>query len=154
MAYKISRSLRLQEEVELVDEKNHKSVMLEVDISPEKMAMDFQKHYNEVVAAQVQIKRLQSEGAKVAGDMLQQYGLAITALIQCVFGEENTQTILEFFENNYIELTLQVLPFIADRVQPCISKYIEQTRRQSATVYQSGKALNRKQRRLLKRNKG
>ncbi len=39
-------------------------------------------------------------------------------LLQAVFGEENAKILLDFYEDSYIEMSREVLPFISNVVIP------------------------------------
>lgn len=43
-------------------------------------------------------------------------------VLQIIFGEENTQKILAFYENNYSEMFMQIYPFISEAIIPKISE--------------------------------
>lgn len=45
-------------------------------------------------------------------------GNAMVDLLQAVFGEENAKILLDFYEDSYIEISREVLPFISNVVIP------------------------------------
>lgn len=45
-------------------------------------------------------------------------GNAMVDLLQAVFGEENAKILLDFYEDSYIEMSREVLPFISNVVIP------------------------------------
>ena len=53
MAYQITRAARVQETLELTDEKTGAVTAVEVDIQAEKLALDINRSYNAVIRAQM-----------------------------------------------------------------------------------------------------
>ena len=91
------------------------------------------------LAETTEIKR-QSESGEVAADCYERLGTTVVNLFEAVFGLEDTETIVQFYNNRYIEMCREVTPFITQVVIPqCIK--IKQENQQS--ILQS---YNRKQR--------
>lgn len=64
-------------------------------------------------------------------------------MLEAVFGTEDAKVILEFYNNRYIELCNEVVPFIMDVVIPEVRKIAKQNKKATLSQY------NRKQRRAL-----
>ena len=135
---KISEQLRLGEEV------------INIDIDIEASSIDFNKRRNEVILAEQEIKKMRESGVE-SEEVLKKYGEAITNLMVVVFGVDNTEKIVNFYENRYMELTLEVFPFIIEVIGPKMKAGIEQMRQKAGALYKSSQAaklgMNRETRR-------
>ena len=120
MAYKLKRSEKIVEEIQLGEE------ILKVEIDAEKMGTKIFKVYNNLLEIQ---KELASATDKE--EVLTKYGNAIIQLIYLIFGKENAVKILEFYENSYLEMAQQVTPFITEVVVPVINKELKKKQKQT-----------------------
>ena len=82
---------------------------------------------------------------KQTDEMLETYGKAIVEFIRLIFGDENTQKLIKYFDNRYIDMLLQTMPFIYDVVVPSIEKSV----RQKKQLIANNNTFSRKQRRKL-----
>ena len=110
MAYQITRAARVQETLELTDEKTGAVTAVEVDIQAEKLALDINRSYNAVIRAQMAARDEQA-GPEAA----QALGEAVNSLFSLIFGDAY-ETVLDFFDGNYLEMLMQVTPFVQDVV--------------------------------------
>ncbi|MFA9381679.1 MAG: hypothetical protein ACERKO_11530, partial [Acetanaerobacterium sp.] len=134
--YEIKRADKIEEQIKLGDK------VLTVRLDPDAIALEFNKRTNAVIAAEQAIKKYgKSDDVESA---LQAYTDALINLLSLVFGEDNTVAILEYFENNYIEMGIQIFPFIIEVVTPKIQTAVKAQREQLAGKYAS---LNRAARR-------
>lgn len=125
MAYKLSKSKRLIEQIELDD-----GTMIDVNINVGQLSMDFNKEYNKVLRAQDLEKSVEN---------LEELGKVTIDFIGFVIGKENTNTLLEYYENNYMELLEMIVPFIEDCVKPAMIAYIEEKNKTAQTKYKQRK---------------
>ena len=72
-------------------------------------------------------------------------GDAVIALLEAVFGEEDTRRLLDYFEGRYIEMVRQVGPWIENVAVPRIREIAQKNRKQIMTSY-SRQARRRKKR--------
>lgn len=56
--------------------------------------------------------------SQVREGVFETLGNAMVDLLQAVFGEENAKILLDFYEDSYIEMSREVLPFISNVVIP------------------------------------
>ena len=68
-------------------------------------------------------------------------GTATADMIESVFGAEDTRKILEFYEENYVEMSKEVMPFISGVVIPKVEAIAKQNKKELLSKF------NRKQRR-------
>lgn len=84
-------------------------ITLHVDIKPAKLQKDVRLAYNALGVAQNAIQRHLPDAAE-------EYGKAVIALFESIFGKEQTTQLLEFYEKDYTEMLVDVYPFIQDEV--------------------------------------
>lgn len=138
MAYQIKKSHDIVEDIELLDENGAVALTVHVDISPEQISQGYRKAQLDLIHAQKQVDK----GADTA---LEDFGKAVIGMFNVVFGEENTQKILEYFNGKYTDMCVQCMPFISDVVRPAIERSNNAKRSMIANNYK----LSRKQRRKL-----
>ena len=138
MAYQIKKSSRITEQLEFLGEDNQVVLTIDVDIDADRLSQKYR-------ATEMQLMecREQAEGGSAEG--LQAYGTAVLAFFDMVFGEENTQQMLAYFDGSYTDMLLQVSPFIQNVVKPAIEAEILEKRQRMAANMQ----MNRRQRRRI-----
>lgn len=139
MAYQIKKTNRITEDVEFLGENGEVELTVKLDIDVERIAGDFRKAQIAVMNAEKAAKE------KQADEMLEAYGKAIVEFIRLIFGDENTQKLIKYFDNRYIDMLFQTMPFIYDVVVPSIKKSIQQKKQ----IIANNHNLSRKQLRKL-----
>ena len=114
--FELKRSEKIVEQIKLGDE------IIEVNLDAGAIQARFTKGYNELLRAQSALNGATSDTLDAVSDKLEQYGNAVVGVLQVIFGEENTQKILAFDENNYTEMFTQIYPFIGEVIIPKISE--------------------------------
>ena len=136
MAYQIKKTNRITEDVEFLGENGEVELTVKLDIDVERIAGDFRKAQIAVINAEKAAKEKQTD---------ETYGKAIIEFIRLIFGDENTQKLIKYFDNRYIDLLFQTMPFIYDVVVPSIEKSV----RQKKQLIANNNTFSRKQRRKL-----
>lgn len=115
MAYQVQRKNHIQETLELLDKDGKVSHVLTVDLNTDQIANRVSKAFDD-------IGRLQSDLQKNPTDpkMQEAFGMAVISTIRVIFGDEQTETILEYYENSYTEMLVDLFPFINDCIMPQI----------------------------------
>ena len=139
MAYQIKKSSRIIEELELLGEDGSVEKTINVDINTDRIAGGYRKAEINLLNAQRNIKKGETAEA------LENYGKAVIDLFRIVFGYENTDIMLEYFDGKYTDMLIQVMPFINDVVKPAISASVAAQKARIANNYN----YNRKQKRKL-----
>lgn len=139
MVYQIKKTNRITEDVEFLGENGEVELTVKLDIDVERIAGDFRKAQIAVISAEKAAKEKQTD------EMLETYGKAIIEFIRLIFGDENTQKLIKYFDNRYIDLLFQTMPFIYDVVVPSIEKSV----RQKKQLIANNNTFSRKQRRKL-----
>lgn len=113
--YTIERKNRIREDLELRD--GEKTLQMSVDLNVDEMQGKAVKAYKEVAEAQETLRKApDSEAAMEA------YGKAAISLFTVIFGKAGAQKILDFYENHYTEMLLDIFPFINTVIIPKIAE--------------------------------
>lgn len=119
MAYQIKKTSRITEDIELLGESENAEKILHVEINPDGIMSNYRK-------AEIQLLKTQTaarEGKSAVA--VEEYGKAVTALFETVFGTETTAELLTYFENKHTEMLIQLMPFITDVVRPAVAEAIK-----------------------------
>lgn len=131
--FELKRSEKIVEQIKLGDE------VIEVNLDVGAMQTRFTKGYNELLRAQSALNGITGDEIDTVSDKLEQYGNAVAGVLQVIFGEENTQKILEFFEGNYNEMFMQIYPFISEVIIPKISEASKRRAEELKAIYKGRK---------------
>jgi len=116
MAYQIKRTPKSTETLELIDDTGIVIQRIEVDLGADGMAEKVSQKYVDMVAIQQKYQSRTSEG--VSERTLEEFGNAVIAIMEAVFGKEDAETILNFYDKKYVEMCAEVMPFITSVVIP------------------------------------
>lgn len=145
MAYQAKRHKRFNEDFELVDGEGNVAHTLHVSLDADDMVAKINRKYTALTRAMAEtteIKRNTQDPDKVQG-CVEALGRAVVDLLEAVFGEEDAKTVVEFYEGRYIEMSQEVLPFIAQHVIPKLTEMRKDNKKAVLSGY------NRKTRRRL-----
>lgn len=145
MAYQAKRRKRYIEDFELVDENGEVVKTLQVSLDADDMIVKLSRKRTALVHAYQEAGN-RKEGTESTEDYekrLEMLGNAVVDLLEAVFGEEDTKTIVAFYENRYVEMCKEVIPFITQCVIPRCAKIKRENQKSILQSY------NRKQRRTL-----
>lgn len=138
MAYQAKRKKIYEEEFQLAEEDGTVVHTLHVSLDADSMVKKLSEKQIELIHALNRVKE-----AKADAEGMETLGNAVIAMIEAVFGVEDAKVILDFYNNRYIELCNEVVPFITDVVIPEVRKIAAQNKKTTLSQY------NRKQRRIL-----
>ena len=135
MAFKLKRFKKI-ESLELVNEEGVTEKVITVRLDKAGLAMNASKKYVEVQRLLAMAEKARGkENAEVVDELVTRLGQTVIDFFEIIFGEENTKTILEFYEGNYIEMVLEVVPFIQERILPMSRAIAQQNRRTAMASY-------------------
>ncbi len=120
MAYQAKRSKKYVEDFELVDAEGNIKHTLHISLDADDMTVKINRKYAALTRAlseTTEAKR-KAETAEDLQGVFETLGNAMVDLLQAVFGEENAKILLDFYEDSYIEMSREVLPFISNVVIP------------------------------------
>lgn len=111
--YKIKRQSNYIDTLELENECG-KTLKLDIKINITEKLNSFYKTFRAVELANIEI----SKGSKDYTLL----GNAIIELLKIVFNEDNALKMIEFYDNEYHELIIDVFPFILNKVKPAFER--------------------------------
>ena len=138
MAYQATRRKKCVETLELIREDGKREKTIEVEITAGKLARDLSREYVNLVRAQRKVQDMQAledQGAGSLADAYEQLGAAVITMMETVFGKEDTQTIMDFYENDYVEIVQQIMSFIINVILPKAREIAQENRKQILSQY-------------------
>lgn len=136
MAYQVTRSKRITETLELTDEKGNVVESIDVNLDADAVCTAFRKKQTEVIDAERRLKEIRKNGVETDLECAYEaYGNAVIAIFELIFGEDGTKRLLEFFEDNYIEMGIQVVPFINAVIVPKINETLRNRKAQIRALH-------------------
>lgn len=132
MSFKLKR-FKKTESLELVNEEGVTEKVITVRLDRAGLAMKASKKYVEIQRLQAMAEK--ARGKENAEELVAKLGQTVIDFFEIIFGEEDTKAILEFYEGNYIEMALEVMPFIQEKVLPTVRAIAQQNRRTAMTSY-------------------
>lgn len=139
MAYQARRSAVLIEDIELINKENKVEKVIHVEFNADAMVREFNAARNGIIRAQAEANKSD------VSDKYTTFGEAVIEIFRVVFGEENTREIIKFYENNYLEMVSELMPFITDVAAPAVQQAVDAKKQQLANNYK----FSRKERRKL-----
>ena len=145
MAYQARKHKRFQEDFELVNEDGEVEHTLHVLIDADSMIVNINRKYCALTRAMCETSEMtrRAENADEIAGCIDVLGRAVVDLLEAVFGTEDAKTIVEFYENRYVEMSQEVLPFISQVVIPRMIEIRNENKKSTLDKY------NRKQRRAI-----
>lgn len=131
MAYQARKLKRFIEDFELINENGEVETTIHVELEPDDIVMKLQRKYTTLcqTLTEVQEMRRKPISNEELGSYLEKLGNAVIQLFEAVFGETDTKTIVDFYENRYIEMCHEVVPFIRTVVIPRVQELKKQNQR-------------------------
>ena len=121
--FQVTRRNRIKETVQLCNADGTVAQEINVDLNVDTIAARMNKAYEMLGMAQNQ---LQADNNPVN---VEAFGRAVIAVFEVVFGDD-CKKILDFYENSYGEMLLDLFPFINDEIMPKIREASEQRKNQ------------------------
>lgn len=142
MAYQVKRRGIYTSELALTEEDGTVVHMLHVEIDPDSMVKKLSEKRVALIRAMQDLETASGGGITV-DEKLAVIGRSVEDLFEAVFGNDGAQTIITFYNERYIEMCQEVLPFITQEVIPQVRKLAQESKKQVMQSY------NRKPRRLF-----
>lgn len=145
MAYQAKRSKKVVEDFELVNENGSVEHTLHVELEAGTVAEKIRRKYIELLRAQKECAEIhpETDDKETVLHAYEKLGFHVASIIESVFGEEDSKVIFDFYEDNYIDMVKEVIPFISGVVLPKMNEIAKENKKQILSGY------NRKQRRGL-----
>lgn len=113
--YQVQRKNRIKEQLQLCNADGSVAFVADVDLNVDIIANRVSKAYESLGMAQIALQQ-EPQDQKA----MEAYGEAVIAVFSVIFGEEDTKRIVEFYENNWTEMLLDLFPFINNEIMPKI----------------------------------
>lgn len=142
MAYKAKRRERVIEDLELYGADGTVVKTIHVELDADNMVRKLSEKHVALVNALKNVQEVRetsTEEEKANGIAV--LGAAVVDLFEAVFGKEDAKTILDFYENRYVEMCQEIVPFITQIVIPEVRKIAKQNKKATLAGY-SRKNLN------------
>lgn len=140
MAYRLSRSKRIVETLELTDDTGRVINTVDVNVDAGLIAKEYRNLCEKLGVVERQLKEAQRhKDMEVFENCLEAYGKAVIALLRLIFGEKNAQVLLDYYENNYFEMSVKLVPFIFDVISPKIIEAVKAEKQELAMQYRKGR---------------
>lgn len=133
MAYQAKRKQLFTEDFELTEEDGAVIHTLHVALDPDNMAKKLSEKHMALVEAMQNISQIDVHKNPEQG--LETLGNAVTDILEAVFGSEDTKIIIAFYDNRYVEMCQEVVPFITQVVVPRIREMTQENKKQVAAGY-------------------
>lgn len=137
MAWKIQKSSQIIEDLELTDADGHVEACIHVEVDVDRIASAYRKAELAIAEAEQAVK------AKV-DDAYTKYGEAVLQLYTLIFGAEDTERIVEFFDGRYTAMMEEINPFIVHVVAPAIREKLKNHKQSAANHYKMNRAQRRR----------
>lgn len=111
--YKVKRN-HIVEELEIED--NGKTLHIDVDINVDTMLKAYNNAQYKIAQASIDAKKASED--KDVSKAEEAMGVAVLSLFEVVFGAEQTQKIIDFYDNKSLEMLGDIAPFISEVVAP------------------------------------
>ena len=135
----IKRTEKIRDTLELCTEQGEVREMLDFTVDIDAIAGELRRNLTDITTAEQALKKAASD--KDYSTAYEQYGKAVSGILAVCFGSENARRIVEFFEGNYIEVSVAIVPYIYETVLPRVNESLERRREQLKGIYRKGKKL-------------
>lgn len=144
--YQVTRKNRIKEQLQLCHANGDVALTVDVDLNVDEISARVNKAYEVLGVAQNALKKDEKNEK-----LLEAYGKAVVAVFSVIFGEENAERILDFYEGNFTEMLLDIFPFINGEIMPKIREASAARRNQLMEAAKIAEQGNRAARRAAKR---
>lgn len=145
MAYQARRQKKLQEDFQLVDEQGEIVRTIHVSLDADTTARNINRKYAALTKSLYETNELKrkARNSEQLEECFEKLGRAVVNILEAVFGQDDAEFILQFYDNRYIEMTQEVMPFIGEVVLPRLLELKKENQKKLTSKY------NRKQKRFL-----
>lgn len=118
----LTRKKRIYEELKVGDD------ILKINIDPTAMLPE----YNRARDALLVTQSIAQSGAEAD---LAQFGQAVVDMMEILLGKDNAKIVIEFYEDNYIEMLEQVLPYMEEVIVPQMTEAADKMKKEMRKKY-------------------
>lgn len=106
--------------------------ILNISVGGVKQFRDFLNAQERLVEVQRKVENLENSNETVQTELLELLGDTIIYVFEVALGKANTKKICEFFEDNYDEMLLQIMPFLRNEYIPKLRESAREESRRHA----------------------
>lgn len=132
MAYQIKKKKHIIKQLELLNDKGKPEKTLSIDI----VVDDFRNRYPIIMADIRKAQSMIDEKGQDNVEAIAASQIAIKALFVLVFGQQQTKTLIEYYENRYFEGFMDIIPFVTDEIMPEIQKAVNEENARISSIMQ------------------
>lgn len=120
--YKITKSKKFTDQLELEDGNKKELVEVTIDLNAGKI-----KRYRALQIKAIELQKQHSNNSEPDNEdeILSQIGTCVIDIFVLLFGEKATDKILKFYENDYTQMFYDIYPYIEDVIIPEIKRTIK-----------------------------
>lgn len=136
MAYQAKRKKSYEEEFQLTEEDGTVVHTLHVALDADSMVRKLKEKHVALVRALQNVQQI--DAASSASELTQGVevlGNAVVDMLEAVFGAQDTRTIVEFYQERYVEMCKEVVPFITDVVIPQCGRIARENKKELLSKY-------------------
>lgn len=130
--YELKRSKIIREQLKLGRE------TIKIEMNVDLMAKTFGVAYKKFLATHQNAQLATFTKSGDTEKMLEACGNAVIGVFEIVFGKENAEKIFAYYEDNYLEMATQVMPFINDVIVPQVNAALEDMGKAATQKYITG----------------
>lgn len=128
--YKIKRSRKFYDTLQLCDEDGNAKKELKIEVDIDAIATGMRGVITQLEEAEHRLHDKQkTKQTKDFDREYHDYGSALVKLFEMCFGVKNTEELVEFYENRYTEMSVEIVPYITQEIIPLVSEAIKQRKR-------------------------
>ncbi|MEG2869939.1 MAG: hypothetical protein RR875_00100 [Clostridium sp.] len=136
MAFQAKRKKIYEEEFQLTEEDGTVVTTLRVALDADSMVKKLSEKHTALVKALELVRRVSTQ--EDVSDGVEILGNAVVDMLEAVFGECDTKIIVEFYNNRYLEMCQEVMPFITEIVIPNVRKISQANKKDVLITYSRG----------------
>lgn len=135
--YQITRKNKIVEQLQLCHADGSVALVVDVEINVDQTAGKINKAKELLAMAQGALQKNPE-----SPELMEAYGKAVVSLFNSIFGEEDTEKIIAFYDGNYSEMLIDIFPFLYNEIIPKINEASAERKEQllqAAKLAKSGK---------------
>lgn len=141
MAYQVKRSAKVEEELELLSADGKTSEIIHVNLDAGAVAEKVSRNYMNLLDIQSRLAKI--GGAEDKSQLLEELGNAVVVMFRSIFGDADTERILQFYENDYVDMCRTIMPFVTEVVIPKVRREAQKSRKTKMQSYNRKKGFMR-----------
>ncbi|MCM1335936.1 MAG: hypothetical protein NC084_12880 [Bacteroides sp.] len=109
---------------------------LDIVFDPDAAANEFSALYERLIRTQKALIRYQKTGdARKLRETAESFGVLFTDLLSLTFGKHNAAVVLDFYENDYLEMLTTIMPYLRVVILPKIGEALKREKNRLRQFY-------------------